>query len=75
MCSLQATPTVFNKAQLMNVGFVEVRSAVNPDCYIFHDVDMLPLDNRNLYVCTETPRHVGAYVNKWNYKFVFQLLF
>ena len=38
------------------------------DCYIFHDVDLLPEDDRNQYTClTGTPRHVGAYVDKWKY--------
>jgi len=54
----------------MNAGFMEVRSRSAFDCYIFHDVDMLPEDDRNIYSCSKSPRHVGAYINKWNYKLV-----
>jgi N-terminal region of glycosyl transferase group 7 len=66
----------------MNAGFLEVRhlngrsstydgdNGVGPfDCFIFHDVDLLPEDDRNFYGCgARLPRHVGAYVDKWNYK-------
>jgi len=61
---------VFNKASLMNVAFVVARAFADFDCFIFHDVDMLPEDDRNFYVCSPQPRHVGAYINKWNYMFV-----
>jgi len=61
---------VFNKASLMNAGFMEARALANFDCFIFHDVDMLPLDDRNFYVCSDQPRHVGSNVNKWNYQCV-----
>ena len=64
----------------MNAGFVEVnsRSKGAPgddsfggpfDCFLFHDVDMLPEDDRNFYGCgARLPRHVGAFVDKFNYK-------
>jgi len=54
----------------MNVGFIEARAFADFDCFIFHDVDMLPQDDRNFYVCSLQPRHVGSHINKWNYKFV-----
>ncbi|RZF43751.1 hypothetical protein LSTR_LSTR009174 [Laodelphax striatellus] len=48
----------FNRAKLLNVGFVEAMDASLPtrkfDCVVFHDVDHLPEDDRNLYVCPET---------------------
>lgn len=66
---------MFNKASLMNVGFVEARALAEFDCFIFHDVDMLPQDDRNFYVCSPQPRHVGAYVDKWNYKYATLVLF
>ena len=37
------------------------------DCIVFHDVDMLPEDDRNMYTCSRTPRHVGVYISKYNY--------
>lgn len=39
-------------------------------CFIFHDVDMLPEDDRNMYSCAEYPRHLSVSVNEFGYKFV-----
>ena len=52
----------------MNVGFVEAMSDFNWTCAIFHDVDMLPEDLRNLYLCPEQPRHMSVAVDKYKYK-------
>lgn len=71
----QEEPAVFNKASLMNVGFTEARAFADFDCFIFHDVDMLPQDDRNFYVCSPQPRHVGAFVDKWKYKLPYPGLF
>ena len=38
------------------------------DCFIFHDIDQLPIDDRNFYVCTEAPRHVVGHRKKFNYR-------
>jgi len=53
---------------LMNAGFSEVRLRDKYDCFIFHDVDMIPLDDRNFFTCSLTPRHVAAYVDKWHFR-------
>ena len=37
------------------------------DCFVFHDLDMLPLDQRNTYNCSDR-------VNKETWKIVKQLL-
>ena len=66
--SLQSFPEVFNKAAIMNIGYVESRTMGRYDCYIFHDVDMLPEDDRNFYTCSPAPRHVGSHCDKWDYK-------
>jgi len=65
---LQAAPAVFNKASLMNAAFMIARDYAYFDCYIFHDVDMLPEDDRNFYTCSNMPRHVGSYISKWKYQ-------
>lgn len=50
----------FNRAKLLNAGFDWSLSEghpfwnaknVKPDCFIFHDIDLLPEDLRNLYGC------------------------
>lgn len=50
----------FNRAKLLNAGFDWTLNTghnfwnsknVKPDCFIFHDIDLLPEDLRNLYGC------------------------
>jgi hypothetical protein len=60
----------FNRAKLMNVGFVEASRMYSWQCYIFHDVDLLPEDDRNLYSCPDMPRHLSVAVDKFGYKWV-----
>ena len=47
----QADQWPFNRAALMNVGVVEAKRLGNFSCFVFHDVDMLPEDDRALYKC------------------------
>lgn len=58
----------FNRASLMNVGFLEANKMGNWDCFIFHDVDLIPLDDRNLYRCPEQPRHMSVAVDVFEFK-------
>ena len=41
----------FNRAMLLNVGAAEALKSYDFQCFIFHDVDLLPEDDRNLYTC------------------------
>lgn len=50
----------------MNAAFT-VAEKLNVDCVIFHDVDMVPEDDRSLYWCADAPLHLGAYVNTLKY--------
>lgn len=52
----------------MNIGFVEARRLYDWQCYIFHDVDLFPEDDRNLYTCPPSPRHMSVAVDKFGYK-------
>jgi len=61
---------MFNKAVLMNAGFLEASKDADYDCYIFHDVDMIPEDVRNIYVCSQVPRHIGSYLAQWDYRYI-----
>uniref|UniRef100_A0A183BN73 Beta-1,4-N-acetylgalactosaminyltransferase n=1 Tax=Globodera pallida TaxID=36090 RepID=A0A183BN73_GLOPA len=48
----------FNKAKLMNAGFVEITNLDNPDCIVLHDVDLVPEHDHNFYRCFKThPTH------------------
>ena len=66
----------FNRATLLNIGFFE-SIQLNPDlnCFIFHDVDILPLDVRQLYTCSETPRHLCSYLDKFRFVLIYPNLF
>lgn len=66
----------FNRAKLFNIGFLE-SSKLQPDicCFIFHDVDLLPMDQRNLYMCSSRPRHMSSQVNTFRFNLLYQELF
>nr|XP_039262761.1 uncharacterized protein LOC120338849 [Styela clava] len=59
----------FNKARVMNAAFLEIIkfSKINFDCVIFHDVDMLVEDDRNLHTCSKMPKHLSPAIDKFNY--------
>ena len=73
----QLSDSKFNRAKLLNVGYLHVRKQLpNCPCFIFHDVDLLPEDDRNLYTCpASNPRHMSVAVSKWNYKLPYSNLF
>ena len=55
----QLSESKFNRAKLLNVGYLHITNHL-PECpcLVFHDVDLMPLDDRNSYVCLNTPRHM-----------------
>ena len=67
----QADEQEFNRASLMNVGFNEAYKDFDWTCLIFHDVDHLPEDTRNLYSCPDQPRVMAVAVDKWNYTMLY----
>ncbi|KAI6178792.1 Beta-1,4-N-acetylgalactosaminyltransferase bre-4 [Aphelenchoides besseyi] len=71
----QIANQTFNRAKLMNVGFVEANRFYDFNCMIFHDIDLLPEDDRNLYSCPEKPRHMSVAVDKFNYKLPYATIF
>lgn len=64
----QIQPGPFNRAALLNVGFLEALKLQQWDCFIFHDVDLIPMDDRNLYRCPEQPRHMSVAVDTMGFK-------
>lgn len=71
----QAGTGPFNRAMLMNIGFVEAQKLHKYDCFIFHDVDLLPEDDRNLYTCPEQPRHMSVAVSTLRYRLPYKDIF
>ncbi|XP_067122871.1 beta-1,4-N-acetylgalactosaminyltransferase bre-4-like [Centruroides vittatus] len=71
----EARKTKFNRAMLMNIGFVEALKQYNYQCFIFHDVDLIPEDDRNLYTCPQQPRHMSVAVDTMDYKLPYRDIF
>ncbi|XP_017866176.1 PREDICTED: beta-1,4-N-acetylgalactosaminyltransferase bre-4 [Drosophila arizonae] len=65
----------FNRAAMMNIGYLEALKLYKWDCFIFHDVDLLPLDERNLYNCPRQPRHMSVAIDTLNFKLPYRSIF
>lgn len=64
----KAGDATFNRAKLLNVGYLEALKDYDWDCFIFHDVDLVPENDRNLYVCDNQPKHLVVGRNVTGYK-------
>uniref|UniRef100_A0A0B7ALF1 Beta-1,4-galactosyltransferase n=1 Tax=Arion vulgaris TaxID=1028688 RepID=A0A0B7ALF1_9EUPU len=71
----QALPGTFNRGALLNIGFLEAEKTASFDCYIFHDVDMIPLNDYNFYRCGDNPRHFAVAMNKFGFKMFYKSYF
>uniref|UniRef100_A0AC34Q3A7 Beta-1,4-galactosyltransferase n=1 Tax=Panagrolaimus sp. JU765 TaxID=591449 RepID=A0AC34Q3A7_9BILA len=58
----------FNRGKLLNVGIIEALKTYDWNCFVFHDVDLLLEDDRALYSCSDQPKHLSAYMDKFEYK-------
>lgn len=63
----QTPNSIFNRAKLLNIGFVEAMKMGDFDCFFFHDVDLVLENDQAIYHCRKNPLHYSAYINKWNY--------
>lgn len=54
----------------MNAGFREAMREEDWDCLFFHDVDLIPEDDRNTYTCDSNPKHAAIAMDKFGYKYV-----
>lgn len=72
----QLGTTPFNRAQLLNIGFVEsLKDYKYWDCFIFHDVDLVPENDHMLYHCPILPRHMSVAVDKFRYQLPYSTIF
>lgn len=71
----QAGNYTFNRAKLMNVGFREAMKEEDWDCLFFHDVDLIPEDDRNLYTCDSNPKHAAIAMDKFGYELPYDAYF
>ncbi|XP_052807910.1 beta-1,4-galactosyltransferase 3-like isoform X2 [Mya arenaria] len=70
-----AANITFNRALLMNIGYMEALREYDYDCFIFHDVDLIPEDDRNLYTCQHSPRHMSVAIDTFDYRLQYPQLF
>ncbi|XP_077149844.1 beta-1,4-galactosyltransferase 4 [Ranitomeya variabilis] len=64
----QAGDVTFNRAKLLNIGYLEALKEENWDCFIFHDVDLVPENDFNSYLCDSEPKHMVVGRNATGYK-------
>uniref|UniRef100_A0A0N4ZI45 Beta-1,4-galactosyltransferase n=1 Tax=Parastrongyloides trichosuri TaxID=131310 RepID=A0A0N4ZI45_PARTI len=57
----------FNRGKLLNAGFLEVLKLYSFDCVIFHDIDILPENDNQIYECSSQPRHMATFVKNSDY--------
>ncbi|XP_069616676.1 beta-1,4-galactosyltransferase 3-like [Ranitomeya imitator] len=64
----QAGNATFNRAKLLNIGVREALRYDDWDCLILHDVDLVPENDHNLYICDEYyPKHLSSAMDKFQY--------
>lgn len=64
-----APPTKFNRGILANIGVqYAMNSGIDFSCVVIHDVNLVPVDIRNLYVCSDNPRHMSSASSKFKYR-------
>ncbi|KAG9472660.1 beta-1,4-galactosyltransferase 3-like [Eleutherodactylus coqui] len=64
----QAGNATFNRAKLLNIGVREALHYDDWDCLILHDVDLVPENDHNLYICDDSyPKHLSSAMDKFQY--------
>ncbi|XP_070189943.1 beta-1,4-N-acetylgalactosaminyltransferase bre-4-like [Littorina saxatilis] len=58
----------------MNAAFKEALKMYDLHCVIFHDVDLIPEDDRNMYTCPVMPRHMSVAIDEMDYKLTYPML-
>lgn len=60
----------------MNIAVLEALK-LDPtlNCFIFHDVDLIPESDFNIYECYKQPRHLSPAVDELRYKLVHNLVY
>lgn len=61
----------FNKGRIMNIGAREAAKHDDFDCFVFHDVDLIPENDRNVYECFKEPRHLCPAVDELRYNLMY----
>lgn len=65
----------FNRAKLLNIGYAEALKEYDYNCFIFSDVDLIPMDDRNTYKCFSQPRHLSVSMDKFGFRLPYNQYF
>ncbi|RLV99004.1 hypothetical protein DV515_00010274 [Chloebia gouldiae] len=66
----------FNRAKLLNVGVREAMKDEEWDCLVLHDIDLVPENDYNLYICDEYyPKHMASAMDKFQYTLPYKSFF
>ena len=57
------------------IFFPTQKSSRRKQCFVFHDVDLLPLNAQNLYACSNLPIHLSAFVDTFRFNLPYSTLF
>nr|XP_020664627.1 beta-1,4-galactosyltransferase 1 [Pogona vitticeps] len=71
----QGGEETFNRAKLLNIGFTEALKEYDYDCFVFSDVDLIPMDDRNIYKCYSQPRHLSVSMDKFSFRLPYNQYF
>ncbi|KAK5601389.1 Beta-1,4-galactosyltransferase 1 [Crenichthys baileyi] len=66
---------IFNRAKLLNVGYMEALKEYDYNCFVFSDVDLIPMDDRNTYRCFSQPRHLSVSMDKFGFRLPYNQYF
>ena len=50
------------------MGYAEALKDYDYDCFVFSDVDLIPMDDRNTYRCFSQPRHLSVSMDKFGFR-------
>ncbi|XP_076083246.1 beta-1,4-N-acetylgalactosaminyltransferase bre-4-like isoform X3 [Mytilus galloprovincialis] len=67
--------SVFNRAMLMNIGYAEAMKIHDYQCFAFHDIDLIPENDKNIYNCPKQPRHMSVAIDKFKYRLPYNSIF
>lgn len=65
----------FNRAKLLNIGYAEALKDYDYECFVFSDVDLIPMDDRNTYKCYSQPRHLSVSMDKFGFRLPYNQYF
>ena len=71
----QSRNHTFNRGKLMNVGYREALRYFPYTCFVFHDVDLIPENDRIEFSCENSPAHLSVAIDKFKYKLRYLELF